>query len=716
MHQTHRIAYRVGLVAALFASTATMALAAADPSASKEKERQSIAVLKSDSPKAEKAMACKRLAVYGSKDAIPLLAPLLADEQLASWSRIALEAIPGPEADEALRDAMPKLNGKLLIGVINSIGVRRDAAAVDGLSAQLKNADAQVASAAAVALGHIGNPAACKVLRESLAAAPAGVRSGIAEGCILCAERLLAEDKAAEAAAVYDEVRQAEVPKPRILEATRGAILARKSAGIPLLIEQLRSKDKALLYIGLCAARELPGSDVANALAAEAVSTSPDRAALILQALADRGDTVASPAVLQAAKSGPKPARLAAIGILRRAGNASSVPTLLEISIDADPEIAQSGRAALAVLPGNEVDAEIVARLSKAENNLLPLLIELVGQRRIDATAALQQAVDSTDPQIRHAALTALGATVGPDGLPILIARATAPKNADDGPVARQALRTASIRMADREACAKLLVAAMNQGGSDVAKKVEMLEILGAVGGTNALAALGAAGKDADAQLQDTSTRLLGAWMTVDAAPVLLDLAKTAPDDKYKARAMRGCLRLVRQFSVPEPQRAEICRAALEITPRESEQKLVLEVLQRHPSREALGVAVKAMQIPAIAADANRTALVIVQKIGGQPADVKKLLAQAGLKPVKIEIVKAEYGAGARQKDVTEILRKAAGDLPLLALPSPSYNASFGGDPAPGSSKQLKIKYQLDGQPGEATFAENAMIVLPLPK
>ena len=45
---------------------------------------------------------------------------------------------------------------------------------------QLKNGDAEVASAAAVALGHIGGDAAAGALERSLAARPAG-RSG--RGC-----------------------------------------------------------------------------------------------------------------------------------------------------------------------------------------------------------------------------------------------------------------------------------------------------------------------------------------------------------------------------------------------------------------------------------------------------------------------------------------------------------------------------------------------------
>ena len=158
--------------------------AAADKSrAAEEKQRKLIAVLQSDAPPQDKAITCKQLAIYGTKDAVPALAALLADEQLASWARIALEAIPDPAADEALREAMGKLQGRLLVGVINSIGVRRDAKAVDGLVGRLKDADAEVASAAAVALGRIGGAAAAKALEQSLAEragrGPLGGRRGL---------------------------------------------------------------------------------------------------------------------------------------------------------------------------------------------------------------------------------------------------------------------------------------------------------------------------------------------------------------------------------------------------------------------------------------------------------------------------------------------------------------------------------------------------------
>ena len=123
--------------------SATMLLSAAaladDAEQSSDREQELIALLQSEAPAAEKAVACKHLAVHGTAVAVPELARLLGDEQLASWSRIALEAIPGPEVDEALREAMNSVDGRLLVGVINSIGVRRDTMAVDPLTNHMTN-------------------------------------------------------------------------------------------------------------------------------------------------------------------------------------------------------------------------------------------------------------------------------------------------------------------------------------------------------------------------------------------------------------------------------------------------------------------------------------------------------------------------------------------------------------------------------------------------
>jgi HEAT repeat protein len=371
------------------------------------------------------------------------------------------------------------------------------------------------------------------------------------------------------------------------LEATRGAILARGEQGIPLLIEQLKSPDKALFQIGLSTARELTGREIAEALAAELDGTAPERASLIIAAIGDRNDAVLPPAVLQAASDGDRQVRLAAIEAVGKLGDAASVPVLLEIAVDADAELSQAAKAALTRLPGETVNAEIVKRLRAANGKPLAALIETIGKRRIDAAAELVNALEQSDEAIREAAITALGATAGPKELDVLILEFSGAENETDTEIAGRALQVASIRMRDREATAAKLAAAMSRARP--ATKARLLRILGAMGGPKALQTIAAAAKDENAELQDVATQVLGEWMTADAATPLYEIASS--DHKHKRRALRGYLRIARQLELPDAERLEMCRKALAIAERDEERALALEAMKRCPSAESIQLA-----------------------------------------------------------------------------------------------------------------------------
>ena len=196
-------------------------------------ESQLIAVLKSEAGQKEKADACRELAVLGTAEAVPALAALLADEKLSHMARYALEPIPDPAVDDALRGALGKLEGRPLVGAIASIGVRRDAKAAAPLAKLLQHSDADVAGAAARALGRIATPDAVAALKEALAKAPEELRPAVADGCLSAAEALLAQNERSEAAALYQLVGQADLPKHFRVAAAHGALLARQPAGNP---------------------------------------------------------------------------------------------------------------------------------------------------------------------------------------------------------------------------------------------------------------------------------------------------------------------------------------------------------------------------------------------------------------------------------------------------------------------------------------------------
>jgi HEAT repeat protein len=597
-------------------------------------EADLLAVLRSDAPEADKAITCKFLAVNGSPAAVADLAALLANPRLASWARIPLEAIPGGEASAALRDAAGKLDGRLLVGVLSSLGVRRDTAAVPLLAGKLTAVDAEVAAAAAWSLGQIATEEAGVLLAGAMEKATSPERlDALAKAAVLCAANLQAAGKSDEAVALSGVVRAAEVSQQRRAEAIRGTIIAKGPAGIPLLIETLRSPTKRLSNMAVFTARDLGRGDAADESLATAVDAALvkqldlaaaeealERATILIDVLAERNAGGASEPVLaalaKAAGGGAKPVRLAAIEALGRAGDAAVVGPLLAVVADDDPGIADTARAAVAVLPGEAVDRAITSRLAGADAAALPPLVELVGRRRINAVAELLPLVEHPDAEVRTATILALGPTIDLGNLDALVAAATAPKSDAEGEAARTALREASVRMPDRESCAARLAAALAKAPAEA--KVMLLDVLGEVGGTKAVETMAAAGRSGEQALEDAATRLLGKWMTADAAPVLLEIATAEPGGKFKTRALRGYLRIARQFVMPDSERAEMCRQALAAATEEADRKTVLEILVRYPSRETLAAAEEAAKTPGLEADAGKAAAEIRGKL--QPA------------------------------------------------------------------------------------------------
>jgi len=158
-----------------------------------------------------KGIACKRLAVIGTKESVPSLAALLGDDRVSDYARDALELIPDPAADQALREALPKLKGLLLIGVINSIRRRRDSKALEPLGKLIYGEDAAVAGAAALALGEISGSAAAKILQGALGATAGAVRADVAGGALLCADRMMTENREG-ALALLDFLSRPDIP------------------------------------------------------------------------------------------------------------------------------------------------------------------------------------------------------------------------------------------------------------------------------------------------------------------------------------------------------------------------------------------------------------------------------------------------------------------------------------------------------------------------
>ncbi len=426
----------------------------------------------------------------------------------------------------------------------------------------------------------------------------------------------------------------ASVPKNKILEATRGAILARQSDGLPLLLEELRSPDKGFFGIGLRVARELPGTNVTAALATELNSCPAERKAFLLLAVADRHDATALPAIYNAAASGPSKLRLVAVGILDRQDNVASLPVLLSVAADNDPGLRAAAISALARLSSPETDSELIARLPNSSGRTREAIINVAAQRRIaSALPAIISSTDDSDPAVRAAAEQAIGAIGRADEADVLVKLLQKNPDAKE----RANIETALVALSSRAGAPCVSHVVILEQSDDLAVRIVGLHVLASAGGPDALSAVKTAVGDKDESVQDEAVRTLSTWPnnwpedSAVAAP-LLTLAQTDQKTSHQVLGLRGYLQYVQgDKQLSNDSKVSHVKEALPLIKRPEEQRLAIAILGGAPTGDSLIMLVGFTGQPAVCADACSA---VMQLAGGKMTGVSKEQRQEALQAV----------------------------------------------------------------------------------
>ncbi|MCU0916558.1 MAG: HEAT repeat domain-containing protein [Planctomycetes bacterium] len=602
----------VMIVALLLTSAVPMV---AQTVASQGDEAKLIAVLKSsEASRQDKIAACRQLAIMGGKDSIAPLAALLGSEDLSHNARYALEPNPDPAVDAAFRSALGKVRGLPLVGVIGSIGVRRDAQAVGALTKFLSDSDVVVAQAAARAMGKIGTTEAAQALQAALPQAPAAAKLDFCEGLFRCAEALAAADQKEQAVAIYDELLKLDAAHQVRGGALRGAILTRARGGPKLLRQYLRSDDYILFSAAVQASRDLPGDRVTKALANEMGNLPADNQVLIIQALGCRGDKAAVPALLDAARTGPTPVRVAALQAVTELGDAAAVPVFVQLLDDSTAEIAQAAQASLATMPGREADGAVMQMFQSGEPDKQRLALDLMSRRRIkDSMPALQQAARSADARTRQEAMKMIGDLGGADQLPTLLELLDGAQSPQDLTAAEQAITAACTKAKDPLAQAEKLAGRLSQ--VKPAQQTALLRVVAAIGGPNSLKTVRALVDSSNAEVRSAAIRALGSWRTADAAPDLLALARKTSDSAEKTLFVRSYLDLAARGDMTLEQRLDMCQQAGSLVQRINEKRQLLGILGKIDSPEAMNVILPYLRDAEVQQEAGIAAVTIAERL-----------------------------------------------------------------------------------------------------
>ena len=589
-------------------------------SAGKAGERASLtaklsgALTAADTTADAKRFILRQLSIIGTAKEVPALAPLLTDKDLSDMARYAMERIPNPSADAAMRAALAKATPKQKIGLINSLGQRKDATSVPALIPLLKDADAGIAAAAAAALGKIATPEACAAIAAARVAAPPAVKAVLDDSYLLCADELLKQKKNDAAAAIYQGLFKVSEPKQVRMAALRGIVAAGGEKTLPLLTELLTGTDREMQTAVLRFCRETAGPETTKALAGLLPKLPSPTQALLLDDLATRGDASVLPSVMTAAQSQDEAVKLAAVRAMGRLGDASTLATLVPLAAGAGP-LADEARRSLDRLPGANVNAALVAMAGKDDAKARAQVVRSLGARRVTtAVPVILKAAEDADPAVRLAAIQSLDLVVDEKSAPALVGLVAKAKADDERQAAEKALGSLCTRATNKGACVDAILAGVK--AADTPAKCALIRALGRAGGAKALAAVRGFVADAAAEIQDAAVRSLADWPDAGAAADLLAVAKGEGKQTHQVLALRGYVRLAGLPDVQPAQKLRMYQDAMAAAKRPDEKKTVLGGLGELKTPEALKMTEPCLSDDALKEEASAAAVKIAKGLG----------------------------------------------------------------------------------------------------
>lgn len=397
---------------------------------------------------------------------------------------------------------------------------------------------------------------------------------------------------------------------------------------IQMVIDALTSSDPTMQTGAIAIVREIPGAAVTQALAKELPNLGPAVQVQLLSALADRGDPLALPAVIEAGKSSEESVRIAAVRTIGQIGGASSVPLLAERAAASKGAEQRAARESLFRLRGAEVDAAILKNLPSAAPQVKAELIGAVGERNIAAAVEmLLKTAREDDRRVRQESFRILRVVARPEDMPALVRLVLDVQSDADRTEAERMVASVAQKIEDRNRRAAAVLAVL-PNVKDTPNRASLLRVLGRIGDDSALPTLRTALGSREADIHDAAIRALSDWPTSEPVPDLLKVAQTADTPRYRILALRGFVRLLGLESArPAEETVDLYRKAMELAGEAAEKRRVLSGLASTMSLAALNMAAEYLDDLALHREAELAAVRIAQGIHGtHPQRTKEVM------------------------------------------------------------------------------------------
>lgn len=475
-----------------------------------------------------KQFIIKQLQATGKDDAVQALQPYLAAEPLAGPAARALAQINTPAAQAALLKALSASTGAVQLAVIEALGDAGYKPAAQPIAAYVGSEDVQLKKVSLYALSHIGSPASLAVVKQ--AAQKAGYTydySNATAAYITYLHTLVAGGSTtlAEGAAAQ-LLKDAQAPGQVHTKTAALQLLAeiKGAAALPLLKAALLDNDITYRFAALGFAAKLHSPAVDKQWLQLLPTLRKSAQVQLINFLGQTGDESLLLGIQKLMKDKEDEVRLAAIAAAGKLGGKASLPVLLEVLRIGAPIDAPAVKTALLTLKNNDIAAPLIKALPAMPATGKAVLLQVLAARGAgDAVTDVLEEVKNTNPLVHNAAVEALPAVVTQQNLPTLFALLNDAQGADVANL-QSAVVAASAGIKDTAARVAAILEAVKN--APAAKQYQYFNVLAAIGGKTALAAIKAGYDNGDAQSKAAAITALAKTTDAGSARILLHIAQ----------------------------------------------------------------------------------------------------------------------------------------------------------------------------------------------
>ncbi|PYJ02742.1 MAG: hypothetical protein DME25_15410, partial [Verrucomicrobia bacterium] len=535
-------------------------------------------------------------------------------------------------------EALNKTTGQTQVGIINSLGIRREKQAAPTLTKLLAGTDPAVGAAAARALGEIGGVDSLKALRAAATGAVGSVKDAIADANLRCAEQLLARGDRAKALVTFRQLYETEKENAVRVAAYRGMIRASGRRALALVTKAIAGESGPSQVAALQSVPELQVRGLTRALAGLLPKVDPTVQATLIEGLSQRGDLSAASAIAALRRSGDPAVRLAALKALGHLGDASMVADLAEVAASAKAEEQEAARRSLTELRGRNVTRTMLNELAKASPAAQAELARALGERR-ERTAVPELLVLAQKDQdaTRKAALQALARLADQPQLAAMVQLVVEAQSEDARAASAEALNAACQQIQTRRGRVETAALVNGMGTGSAEACMALAPVCSGLVDAKVRQALRLAAGDPNSRVRAAALRAMCDTRDAELLPDLLRVAcgsQDVPQGGIRSLAIGACVRLTTQeesVKLSNPERLETLRTILASSLDPAQKRLVLAGLGELPDPHALKLVEPLLDDTNIQNEAAQAAIKIAPALPGSEAQTAEATLRKAL-------------------------------------------------------------------------------------